>query len=152
MSVEIKIKIKNAAQLSAAFRKAPANMTKNASEAIRSTVMLIRQRAVTNAPVRTSRLRSSAYTTFAPLQGEVGFTANYALFVHEGTKAHIIYPKSKKALFWKGASHPVRRVNHPGSRANPFLRKAVDASERDIDKFFEAAVDKTLQQIAREGA
>jgi hypothetical protein len=37
----------------------------------------------------------------------------------------VIVPVSAKALFWPGAAHPVKRVNHPGTRANPFLKKAL---------------------------
>jgi hypothetical protein len=33
----------------------------------------------------------------------------------------VIVPTNKKALFWKGASHPVKKVNHPGTKAQPFL-------------------------------
>src|SRR6202162_108876 len=43
-------------------------------------------------------------------------TASYAPFVEFGTKPHTIYPKDKKALFWPGASHPVAKVNHPGTK------------------------------------
>lgn len=49
----------------------------------------------------------------------------YPIFVHEGTAAHVITPRVKKALHWKGASHPVRSVNHPGTKANPYFKRAV---------------------------
>ncbi len=41
--------------------------------------------------------------------------------------ARVIEPKSKKALFWPGAAHPVRRVNQPARdvAARPFLRPAL---------------------------
>ena len=37
-------------------------------------------------------------------------------------------PKDKKALYWPGAAHPVRKVNHPGSKANDFMGRIVAAS------------------------
>jgi len=39
------------------------------------------------------------------------------------TAPHTIVPKRAKALFWAGAKHPVKRVNHPGSRipARPYV-------------------------------
>lgn len=45
----------------------------------------------------------------------------YAPIQHDGgtTASHVIEPRKKKALFWPGARHPVRRVNHPGSRIKP---------------------------------
>lgn len=44
---------------------------------------------------------------------------NYASDVYYGTKAHVIGPKDKKALFWPGAKYPVKKVNHPGFRGRP---------------------------------
>lgn len=39
------------------------------------------------------------------------------------TSPHVIKPKFKKALSWPGAKHPVKSVNHPGSKisARPFM-------------------------------
>lgn len=49
----------------------------------------------------------------------------YAAYVELGTAPHVIYPKDKRALFWKGAAHPVGKVNHPGTRPRPYLRPAL---------------------------
>ena len=58
----------------------------------------------------------------------------YAIIVEKGSKPHIIRPKNKKALYWEGAKRPVKLVNHPGSRAKPFL---IPAFESEKDKFIE---------------
>ena len=58
----------------------------------------------------------------------------YAVMVEKGTKAHIIKPKDKKALYWKGATHPVKKVNHPGSKAKPYL---IPAFEKEIPYFID---------------
>ena len=58
----------------------------------------------------------------------------YAVIVEKGSKAHVIRPKNKKALYWKGASHPVKQVNHPGSKAKPYL---IPAFEKEKDQFLE---------------
>lgn len=50
---------------------------------------------------------------------------NYATDVELGTAPHVILPRNKKALFWPDADHPVARVNHPGTQAQPFLRPAL---------------------------
>ena len=49
----------------------------------------------------------------------------YAAYVELGTDPHVILPKDKKALYWKGAPHPVGKVNHPGTKPEPFLRPAL---------------------------
>lgn len=45
-------------------------------------------------------------------------------FVEYGTRPHIIRPRSKQALWWPGAHHPVKKVYHPGTQAQPFIRPA----------------------------
>ncbi|RPE39746.1 hypothetical protein EDD90_2763 [Streptomyces sp. Ag109_O5-1] len=55
----------------------------------------------------------------------------YAAYVELGTKPHVIYPKDKQALFWKGAAHPVGMVNHPGTKPRPFLRPALYKTRGD---------------------
>ena len=55
----------------------------------------------------------------------VGSDLEYALYVEEGTRPHVIRPRNAKALFWPGADHPYGLVNHPGTPAEPFLRPAL---------------------------
>ncbi len=45
--------------------------------------------------------------------------------IEYGTPPHEITPKTKKALHWEGADHPVKKVMHPGTRANPIVRSAL---------------------------
>ena len=75
---------------------------------------------------------------------------NYAAAVHEGTRPRVIVPRPGRvgrngrpaALAWGGArrlsgslrrgakpEHFARRVNHPGSRANPFLARALEKAD-----------------------
>lgn len=89
-------------------------------------------RAKVLAPVNTGRLRSSGkmdirMTTAGPA-GKVTFTVSYAQYVHEGTRAHIIRARRKKALKFVGRGGGVvirREVHHPGTRARPFLERAL---------------------------
>lgn len=50
---------------------------------------------------------------------------SYAYYVEMGTRPHVIRPNGKQALFWAGAAHPVKKVNHPGTKPEPFLRPAL---------------------------
>lgn len=61
----------------------------------------------------------------------IGTDRPYAAAHQFGSKPHIIEAKNKKALFWKGAKHPVKSVKHPGLPPRPFfpfdrLGKATD--------------------------
>jgi phage gpG-like protein len=51
----------------------------------------------------------------------VGTDRPYAAWQQFGTKPYIIRPKSKKALAWPGAAHPVGVVHHPGLPPRPFF-------------------------------
>lgn len=53
---------------------------------------------------------------------QVGTNVRYAPHLHFGTKPHDIKPTGKKALFWRGAAHPVKGVHHPGLEPRPFMR------------------------------
>lgn len=88
-----------------------------------------------NKSVKTGHLRRGIATNIGNMEATI-HTSNikYASMVEKGTKAHIIKPKNKKALYWKGASHPVKQVNHPGSKAKPYL---IPAFEKEIPYFVE---------------
>jgi len=75
-------------------------------------------------------------------------TASYAPYVEFGTKPHVILPKEKMALYWPGAAHPVARVNHPGTKANPFLERIISNAQPDIDATFVQALGMITAQIA----
>ena len=51
----------------------------------------------------------------------IGSDRPYAAAHQFGTRPYVITPKTAKALFWPGARHPVRKVNHPGLPARPFF-------------------------------
>ena len=88
-----------------------------------------------NKSVDTGHLRRGIATDIKGLEATI-HTSNikYAPGVEYGTKAHIIRPKNKKALYWKGAKRPVKKVNHPGSKAKPYLIPALD---KEKDQFLE---------------
>ena len=86
-----------------------------------------------NKSVDTGHLRRGISTDIKGL-GATIHTSNikYAPGVEYGTKAHIIKPKNKKALYWKGAKYPVKVVKHKGSRAKPYLIPAFEHTKKDF--------------------
>ncbi|ANT45078.1 TPA: hypothetical protein ACXDT2_001183 [Clostridioides difficile] len=52
--------------------------------------------------------------------------AEYGGILEEGSKPHVITPKSAQALYWRGASHPVKSVQHPGTKATPIIKPTID--------------------------
>lgn len=58
----------------------------------------------------------------------------YGPYLEKDTPPHIIRPREKKALFWNGASHPVRQVYHPGTKAQPIIEPTLEAHKDRIKK------------------
>ena len=112
---------------------------KKIQNAIRNSAMTIERNAKSNlssnGSVKTGHLRRGIAINIGNMEATV-HTSNikYASMVEKGTKAHIIRPKNKKALYWKGASHPVKQVNHPGSKAKPYL---IPAFDKEVPYFVE---------------
>ena len=111
----------------------------NVQKAIKKSAFNIESNAkknlASNKSVVTGHLRRSVATQMGDLEATI-HTSNvkYAVIVEKGSKAHVIRPKNKKALYWEGASRPVKMVNHPGSKAKPYL---IPAFESEKDKFIE---------------
>jgi hypothetical protein len=77
-------------------------------------------------PVKTGNLRRTiGIGSVTATLVETIATANYALFVELGTRAHDIVPRFKKALRFKPKNAPgvvyAKRVRHPGTRPQPFM-------------------------------
>jgi hypothetical protein len=89
-------------------------------------------RAKVLAPVDTGRLRASIRverrSTFGLRQRwTVGSDVEYAPMVNDGTRPHIIRPRRAKALKFTVGGRTVYAavVRHPGTRARPFLDRAL---------------------------
>jgi HK97 gp10 family phage protein len=105
-------------------------MSDDVKRAVERTRIDVQNEARRRAPVDTGRLRSSIVSRAEGSGRTVGYVVgtnvNYAAAVEYGTAPHVIKPKYKQALYWPGAAHPVAQVNHPGTRAQPFLRPAIE--------------------------
>lgn len=68
---------------------------------------------------------------------------DYGLILEDGSKPHDIVAKNKKALFWTGARHPVKKVRHPGTRAYPIvgstMEKHADTIVGEVVELWEAS-------------
>lgn len=111
-------------------------------QALLQTGAHVTELAQSRAPVKSGALRRSIQMrVLGPRRVLVGIIAGpasaYARIQDVGgtTPAHVIVPKNRKtksgrppALFWKGAAHPVRRVNHPGSKipGNHYFTSSVE--------------------------
>ena len=89
----------------------------------------VQDAARVDCPKRTGKLSQSivkrpVITSELGMSVIIGAYQPYAVFVHEGTKAHVIMPKTAKALHWvNGAGDDVfaKSVHHPGTKPHRFL-------------------------------
>jgi hypothetical protein len=74
--------------------------------------------------------------------GHDGQVAPYAVFVHWGTKPHVIKPKNKKTLRFSIGGRFVfaKWVNHPGYKGDPWLTNAADAAVREFDSMLQKSM------------
>lgn len=140
------VRINNIDQLISAFRRAPSIVAPIVQRALlASQAVLAKYTTRDTVPFITGFLLQSFSAFMEPGILHWYPTASYARFVEFGTAPHVIEPKNAKALYWPGAQHPVKRVNHPGSKANPYMERIIAAAAPDINATFGTA----LQQIAK---
>lgn len=97
------------------------------------------------APFKTGRLRANLkvepFRMTGPYKGEGGVGVSkkdvpYAGYVMYGTKPHVIRARRAKFLrfYWPKVGRVVffKKVNHPGTKANRFLERALNRTAREI--------------------
>ena len=114
----------------------------NVQKVLNNTGFKIETKAKGNVPVDTGHLRRGITTKIGDMEVIV-HTSNikYARGVEFGTRPHLIKPKNKKALYWKGAKHPVKSINHPGSKAKPYLIPAFESEKDNLIKDLKEVIE-----------
>jgi len=151
--MEFSIQISNLDALVSKLKDAPSIAAPILQRAIaQSWQILAKNTTARTVPVRTGFLLQSFGGSVSGLSAIWGpdrtHRTSYSSFVEFGTRPHVIEAKDKKALYWKGADHPVKRVNHPGSAANPFMERILDASRDEINITFGKALSDITAAIA----
>jgi len=148
-NIQFDIKVEGLERLQNAFQRAPEIVGREVQQALNLATIKVQGEARKEAPVKTGNLRRMIVFTVEPFRGIVESKAEYGVYVHEGTKSHIIRPLKKKALYWKGAEHPVKIVHHPGFKGNPFMERGAKNAESDVQKIFQKAVENITNQLAK---
>jgi len=88
-------------------------LNKDFGRAVEALVDEIRE----NTPRDTGNLRSSIKASIGTFEVVVSTNTGeeYPSILDSGSGPYTIRARTKKALFWAGADHPVKEVNHPGS-------------------------------------
>ena len=145
MDIQLKISGDTQKRIDQAVKTIPEHI----KMAVRNATSYLEVKIVENTPIGKSRtkggLHGSWHDKVSGFQGMIYTDKHYAIYVHEGTRPHIIRPKNGRALMWPGAPHPYRMVHHPGTKANPFVTRTLDQQRKAIEEYFIRAMDQSIQ-------
>ena len=123
---------------------------------MRVAAKIARDEAKTLVPVRSGRLKKALTYNVdrGGLSGKVKATkakAPHAHLVHDGTKPHQIHAKTKESArsgwkFYRGSTR--KAVQHPGTKARPFLVDAAEQSRHEIERAMVAKANEVLAEVA----
>lgn len=125
------------AKASARLRLEEGQLQQEATREGARLVMSLQRRVVNSAkqraPVDTGNMRNSIRQEPVRVEGDrvtgtVLSAAEYSMYVHDGTRPHIIRPRTARALAFTIGGQRVyaKSVRHPGTKARPFLRNAIE--------------------------
>lgn len=148
---EIEVQIHGLKELRQAFRDYPKISEPVLQKAIVASQFVFQKHNLKDDPTpwRTGNLLQSFRFNFGRLTARYFPTARYSIYVHQGTRPHVIRPRNRLALYWEGAQHPVRMVRHPGTQPNRFMPAIVQRSVGDLNKLFREALDLVNKEIAK---
>ena len=123
---------------------------------VRRSTFRVAGSAKRNAPSNFGKLRQAIVPKVKGLTGEVAVNVDYAGAVEFGTKPHVIRPRWKKALafkpgagfrFWDESGRVVvKRVKHPGTKAQPYLRPAVEQEAVRMRKALKRIIENAAKR------
>ncbi|WML44087.1 HK97-gp10 family putative phage morphogenesis protein [Neobacillus sp. PS3-40] len=120
------------------FQDAIEDMKRKRQQTLEEIATFVEAEAKQRAPVLTGDLRRKithvTEHTDDVSRAKVGTNLEYAQAVEEGSKPHKIHGKDGKPLRFKIDGHwvTVDEVNHPGTKAQPFLIPAITENTGEI--------------------
>ncbi|MBI5427263.1 MAG: hypothetical protein HZA02_03165 [Nitrospinae bacterium] len=118
-----------------------------AEETVREAARSAKGRALRNSHPRRfgdaidSEIRSDAFQVW----GRVASSAPFAGFIEFGTRPHEIRAKNRKALFWRGARAPVKKVRHPGTQGYHIIGQAVEDAVGGLRETLDLELERALR-------
>lgn len=149
MSLAIDIKFEGFNELVRDAREAGARgADKLVQAALTNSANKVQSEQRRRAPHRTGTLQRSILVQIKYPKAEVTAQEKYAIILEDGSGPFTIKPKTKKALFWPGAAHPVKMVRHPGIKAKPFFKPGYEAALPYVNDQFEKATEMLTAAVA----
>ena len=120
-------------------------------DAVISAAKDIQREEVKQAPHDTGNLQRSIQFRYQPIQAIIEPVANYATYVHEGTKPH--HPPVRAIQGWalKRGINPfalAKSMARKGTPPNKFVERTVENVGPKVSKYFETALEKIVNVLA----
>lgn len=143
MAADFSLKIEGLEQLISDAKKVGGEMPSLLHKAMVNSTTLVQNKAREIQPGsfknRTGTLRRSIQRRVeSAARGVIFVGEKYGQYVEFGTRPHVILPKRGKVLRMKinGSDVFARRVNHPGSKAYPFMEPAYrDSAPKIVEQY-----------------
>ena len=151
----MRVEFKGLERLHEALKRIPEVTIKEIHTALDNSHVVILGAAIKESPINKQtgggQLRGNIRAAFkTQTRLEITSHAPYSHFVEGGTRPHeISYKKSGRGgLYNKRIQQGFgRHVHHPGTKANPFMRRALTQSQSAIEGFFKAALQKIWESL-----
>lgn len=148
------IEVKGLDKFTEGLKKFPEFTIAEMNKAVARSIGLLQNQTIKEAPVNKQamggNLRQSVRSRMnTKISGEVEVEASYGIFVHEGTAPHLIRPVHAKALAnVRTGQFFGKLVHHPGTKPNPFLKRAIEAVTPRVKILFQEAIQNVLNKVA----
>ena len=128
-------------------------VTKALNNAIWASIATLEGEAKKESPIDSGRLRSWFQSKFFPLKWVLFNPVKYALFINDWTG--IYWPKGQPIIAWPWrvfafktkSSWVVFTKRIKWQKPNPFMDRAVEKSERKIDKILEKMTNNLIRKL-----
>jgi HK97 gp10 family phage protein len=151
----VKLKIKtDFGKLARAFEKFPKETRAMVRKQLKEAAQGIKDRAASEHRYKSQSGALERDGLVSSVSGNVAVIAlsprvPYGIYVHEGTKPHIILPSRKRVLRWSDGENLIfsKRVNHPGTKPDQFLYNAANKELPLIQSRFDNALEKIVRNL-----
>lgn len=150
LEMDLNYKEKQLQQISKALW--PEALQKMLDTSIQKSVAMLQNYAMQETPVDQGRLRGDFKTNFKKSYWRLFNPTKYAIYVHEWTRPHFVKIdkiEGRANRHWISAGALQHAIATRWTKANPFMDRAVERGEDQVDKIFSQEIDKMFLKITK---
>lgn len=128
------------------LQQLPGDLQKMILDTVEATSTVAYMEMLMNSPMKTGAYRSSIFKNVRGLDAVVGPTVPYWPYIEQGTRPHMIFPKSASVLRFVAGGQVVfaRHAYHPGTRPNPVVQRSWDRALAAVPEIWQRIWAKVM--------